>query len=220
MIEWRTVPDTPDVEVSNTGQTRRPSRDEPIKQYTQKGYLVASIYRNGRTYPGRVNRLVLKAFDRLPFPGEQACHWDGDRQNNNIENLRWGTPAENIADGIRLGRHATGERNGEAKLTEEQVIAIRKEYQFGKMGYTRLGKKYGVTREAIEALIKGRSWRGLMKSQEVQVVEAKRDGKREQLLDLQAWLTVHRNDQIDLGAVWNYTERRLSNLKGDTPDEA
>lgn len=51
---------------------------------------------------------------------------DGDKMNNHISNLVWGTNAENSED---MARHGTlkGERNPASKLTEPDVIRLRKE---------------------------------------------------------------------------------------------
>jgi hypothetical protein len=53
----------------------------------------------------------------------QCRHLDGNRSNNRLDNLAWGTPLENGADKARHGT-AKGERNGRAKLTAAKVRRI------------------------------------------------------------------------------------------------
>ena len=61
-----------------------------------------------------------------PRPEGMECrHLNGDRKDNRIENLRWGTRAENAQDRVIHGTDSKGERSGQAKLTEWDVVAIR-----------------------------------------------------------------------------------------------
>lgn len=61
---------------------------------------------NGEAKVFYVHRLVLIAFIGLPEEGQEGCHWDGDPQNNEVSNLRWGTASENRQDSLRHGTHA------------------------------------------------------------------------------------------------------------------
>lgn len=51
-----------------------------------------------------VHHLVLEAFVGLRPQGTECCHYDGDTTNNRLDNLRWGTSADNKADAIRLNQ--------------------------------------------------------------------------------------------------------------------
>ena len=63
-----------------------------IKQTKHNGYLVCSI--NGKQY--RVHRLVAQAFIPNQENKSQVNHIDGNKTNNDITNLEWVTPEENI----------------------------------------------------------------------------------------------------------------------------
>ena len=68
-----------------------------LKQYTNRdGYKIVCIRRK----PHRVHRLVAGAF--IPNPDNKPIvnHIDGDRSNNNIDNLEWATARENNMHGI------------------------------------------------------------------------------------------------------------------------
>jgi hypothetical protein len=70
------------------------------------------------------HELVLAAFVG-PCPKGMWCrHLDGNRDNNTLPNLKWGTHLENEADKQSHGTTARGIRNGNSKLTEEQVRYI------------------------------------------------------------------------------------------------
>ena len=50
--------------------------------------------------------MVLEAFiGPPPFPGALGLHWDDDKLNNYVGNLRWGTYKDNIQDALRNGVH-------------------------------------------------------------------------------------------------------------------
>jgi hypothetical protein len=78
-----------------------------------KGYAMVQIRRgDGSKLNLRVHTEVLTAFVGPRPDGLQGRHLDGDRTNNRLSNLVWGTPLENAADRERHGRTARGERHG------------------------------------------------------------------------------------------------------------
>lgn len=76
----------------------------------------------------------------------------------NIEHLRIGTQADNIADAVAKGRHHHGEAHRSAKLTEEQVRYIRSSSERG----VDLAVMFGVSPSQISTVRAGRSWRHLL----------------------------------------------------------
>lgn len=65
---------------------------EYVTQTKHNGYLVVGIL--GKQY--RVHRLIAQAFIPNPENKPQVNHKDGNKLNNNIENLEWCTAKENI----------------------------------------------------------------------------------------------------------------------------
>ena len=57
-----------------------------------------------------VHALVLLAFVGPPPEKHECRHLNGNPSDNRLENLRWGTRSENIADAIRHGTWSTPER--------------------------------------------------------------------------------------------------------------
>jgi hypothetical protein len=164
-VSWRQVPFWPGYEVSDTGLVRswKPQRnfaktpDSPrvLLQKTDKyGYKVVRLYSNGRSKYVTVHRLVLFAFVVQEPIGKVCRHKDGNRSNNNLTNLEWGTPKENSADSLLHGTRVLGEKVNTAKLTLEAVLKIRQEA--GTL--TELSKRYGVTPTSIRNIKVGRTW--------------------------------------------------------------
>lgn len=106
-----------------------------------------------------VHRLVLKAFVGEPPSGFVCCHNDGNPLNNRLDNLRWGTPSENMQDMVRHGNAgmAKGEDHGCALLTEEQVIEMRKIRKTGET-YEKIAERYGVDKCTIALACTGKTW--------------------------------------------------------------
>lgn len=93
---------------------RNVRRNKPaIVQPTDNGngYKTVMLRVGGRSTRFYVHRMILEAFVSLPpTEAHQAAHWNGVRDDNRLENLRWATPAENHAD---IDRHGT--RRGPAR---------------------------------------------------------------------------------------------------------
>ena len=81
-----------------------------------------------------------------------------------------GTPADNVHDCMKKGRrrkvkgtrllNGTGEDHPNAKLTNETVKYIRENYRFGIRGFgtTNLGRKFGVSKQSVLAVVKNETW--------------------------------------------------------------
>jgi len=76
------------------------------------------------TYP---HQLVLKTFVGPCPEGMEGCHSNGDPTDDRLENVRWDTHKNNMADCARHGRmpDIRGEKSGSAKLTNDNVKGIR-----------------------------------------------------------------------------------------------
>jgi hypothetical protein len=66
--------------------------------------LSVVLSRNSKVKCVQVHVAVLEAFRGFRHPGQETRHLDGDSRNNRLRNLRWGTPAQNIADKVKHGR--------------------------------------------------------------------------------------------------------------------
>ena len=79
----------------------------------------------------------------------------------NPAHLKLGSHAENMADCRDKRRHSYGERNHHAKLTEDDVRAIRRDYRRTsprRTNASELAERYGVASSRISAIINGHQW--------------------------------------------------------------
>lgn len=127
------------------------------------GYVCVCLYHERKHYV-HVHTLVLEAFVGPKPSGMECCHGDGDRTNNRLENLRWGTSGENYKDCVKhgtaiLGKYKfAGEESGRAKLSESDVVRIRQLRDCGEK-LMKLAAMYGVSYGCISSIVHRRNWR-------------------------------------------------------------
>ena len=72
----------------------------------------------------RVHTLVAEAFVGPRPSGHVVRHLDGSRDNNNRDNLTYGTQADNVQDAIKHGTVRRGEAQPRASLSDLQAAMI------------------------------------------------------------------------------------------------
>lgn len=187
--QWQPIPGFEDLyEVSDLGRVKSVARrraaksgstcavaERILRQSTiPKGYKVVGLRKDGKTHPMRVHRLVALAFlgppptlcafsHPLVSPRhEQAmvCHNDGNPANNRLENLRYGTAAENCADRVKHGTALQGSRHPNSKLTDADVLAIRARRDSGE-SIKSIAADYPYAASVISAVASRKRWKHL-----------------------------------------------------------
>lgn len=105
---------------AETVSRRLAGRMQPIHSDGRYLYVVL-----GRRRKARVHILVAEAFLGQRPDGLWTLHWDDDRDNCRLSNLRYGTPADNHDDRRRNGHSFHGSRNGFSKLDAVTVAALK-----------------------------------------------------------------------------------------------
>lgn len=104
-----------------------------------------------------VHRKTYEEHHNVTISSEQwVLHKCNNRWCIEITHLYLGTDKENKEDAVKALSYA-GERNGRAKLTEQDVESIREEAKF--KSHRSLGKKYGVSGRAISMIVSRETWK-------------------------------------------------------------
>jgi hypothetical protein len=139
-----------------------------IKDLNECWEWKASCFHNGYGQFGlnykmvRTNRLAWELVHG-PIP-EGMCvlhHCDNPKccnAKNTKDHLFLGTNQDNIDDKVNKNRQAHGENHGSVKLTEEQVLEVRR---LRKEGYKQreLADMFGVSQVQIHNIINRKQWR-------------------------------------------------------------
>lgn len=80
------------------GRTLKPVKD-------RAGHLYVDLYRGNKKHRHYIHRTVLEAFVGPAPEGMECCHWDGNKGNNALDNLRWDHRSGNVTDMVRAGTH-------------------------------------------------------------------------------------------------------------------
>lgn len=125
---------------------------------------------NGRGYKmvvigglDAVHRLVAKAFCENPYGYKEVDHIDGDKNNNNAENLEWVTRSENIKrsyqNNLRTCHDMNGNKNPMAKFSVEEVKEMRRLNEFTSTTRGQIMNLFGISKSALSAILNYKSWK-------------------------------------------------------------
>lgn len=170
--EVREIEDHPGYYISNTGKIYskwrmgRAVKNGPIYPLREKK---CSIHKDGYYYAcikgtcKAVHRYLAIAFIPNPENKSDVNHKDGNKLNNNLDNLEWNTRKENINHAFQMGLsdttgHVAGIKNGNHILNDKLVLEIREK---AKQGHTcsELAREYSVSKSNIVAIKNRKSWK-------------------------------------------------------------
>ncbi len=111
-------------------------------------------------YNHKRGRAHVFAYENLvgPTNGKWVLHHCDIRHCVNPDHLFLGDHQANVADSVQKGRQAKGERNGQHKLTEKDVLKIRSLHS---SGYTQkaLADCFGVAWATIWGIVHRKRWK-------------------------------------------------------------
>lgn len=109
----------------------------------------------------RTHTLVGKLFIDNPNKYTELDHIDGNRINPSSSNLEWVTHKENIKRAYEKGKyngHIVGIKNPKAKLNENTVINIRKDFASG-IKQNVISKQYDIPWSTIHNIVTYQTWK-------------------------------------------------------------
>ena len=109
-----------------------------------QGYLRTNI--KGKTT--KVHIVVAETFIRPRKPKEVINHLDGDRTNNNVENLEITTQSNNL-------KHAWDAKKERRRLTPEKAEQIRELYRVEGLSFNALARMMDCSATSVKQIIEG-----------------------------------------------------------------
>lgn len=123
-----------------------------IKASNLNGYLGVAI--GNKSY--NVHRLAAKQFQKPATKKHKiVIHLNYKKDDNRSKNLKWVTLAESFA---HTHKNPNYKNSGASKLTESQVINIKKLLQRGNLSLKAIAQKYDVSDMQIFRIKSGENW--------------------------------------------------------------
>lgn len=156
---WKDCHLTDKYSISNLGRVRNNDTGRFVKPYISKtGYAVVHLGLQPKRKVCTVHRLVLSAFEiNNHFNGAVINHKDCNKSNNRLDNLEWCTQLENMQHAVINRLVPLGEDRLDSKLTESQVLEIRKLYNEN-ITQTKLSKMFNVCQTNINIIVNNKVW--------------------------------------------------------------
>lgn len=159
-------------QISDMGRVKRIAGPKHVKGKILKSYLCirggypqVKLCKNGQRKHKQIHHLILEAFcEQRPTPKHETRHLDGNPQNFQLSNLKWGTRSENVRDAVKHkthfapGKSGDGSKNSMAKLTEVNIPIIRDMKRRG-LSSSEIAKIFKVHRGVIHRVIHNLTWK-------------------------------------------------------------
>ena len=120
------------------------------------GYKTVVLYKDSKPHFKYVHDLVANAWVGGPNGKPIVNHKDGDKTNDDADNLEYADHVQNTQHAYDRGlaKPPKGEINGKAVLSKKQVASIRKSDKTG----VELANLYNTTPENISMIKNGKRW--------------------------------------------------------------
>ena len=171
--EWRDIPEFIGYQASTLGNirsvdriveysngTKRLRKGKILKPTLSTGYYSVNLSTKEKIVSKKIHVLIARTFIGERPQGSDVRHKDGNKLNNVLSNIEYGTRSENMLDGYKI----YGKTMRCQKLSPETATIIRKEYSEG-YSYSKLAQKYSVSKSTIGAIIRQEIYKNTMADQ-------------------------------------------------------
>lgn len=161
METWKKIDGYDKYYVSSHGKVKTTDFNHTGKEKEVKvfrniyGYMAVNLMQGGKRKRHLVHRLVAKAFYPLSETVyDQVNHIDGNKQNNFYLNLEWCDARHNIMHALRIGLTVPkrGEEHPNAKLSDEEIIDIKRLRNKGGMKLNSIAKLYSISFQHVSSI--------------------------------------------------------------------
>jgi hypothetical protein len=155
---WQKIGDIfPDYKINEDGDIYSITKRSNVTPYvTTKGYHMVSIKTLLGHHAYFVHRLVAATFLPNPLRLSEINHKDGNKQNNQVDNLEWCTHAHNLRHAYATGLLVS--HGPRPKLTIKDVHFIRDRKDIRSVD---LAKMFDVHQNHISAIRRGLKWKNV-----------------------------------------------------------
>ena len=151
MERWKKIHRFENYEISNLGNVRKKSGKILIKRIDKEREVI-NLVKNNKPYSCRICILVAVAFLPNPNNFSRVRNINGVKSDNQSTNLEWNDFEGVFYDGKNSG--SAGQKNGRAKITETQVLEIRKI----DLKQREISEKYGISQSSVSSIKNFQSW--------------------------------------------------------------
>lgn len=144
-------------QISNTGKVMNKQNGNILSPCNNgNSYMSVQLGRGKRFY---IHRLVGQHFLSNTNDYKEMNHINGNRQDNNINNLEWCTRQENIDHKKITGTQLYGSKIYKALLNESQVLIIKRLLLMNKYKQVSIAKVFNVSTKCISDIKLGYTWK-------------------------------------------------------------
>ena len=137
--------------ITKNGEIKNIKTNNIIKTHKgNRGYIVLKIKIGNKGFAFLIHRALACTFIPNPENKKQVNHIDGNKLNNNLNNLEWCTPKENTRHAFDNGLCIGNTGNN---FTDEEIIQIKSDYERLK-NYRKVAKIWNVTHPTIIKYVK------------------------------------------------------------------
>lgn len=149
--------------IHDHGKTQFFKGKELAAGLSNTGYKRVELNMNGKGKKFSIHRLVAINFIPNPLNKPQVNHIDGNKLNNNVNNLEWVTQSENTLKAYKNGQVPLpiGEDSHDSILTEKQVIRIRHLLKNTSLSQYKIASLFDVSRSCINSIKHRYTWKHL-----------------------------------------------------------